>query len=114
MNKILIGAVAGVVLGVLDGATAWFTPEVRAVIGGVLIGSAFKGLLVGLAAGVYARRVHSLGKGIAFGAVVGLVLAFAVAAMPQPNGDHYYLQIMLPGFLAGGMIGFFTQRYGTA
>jgi hypothetical protein len=114
VNKILVGAIAGVVLGVLDGATAWFTPAVRAVIDSILIGSAFKGLLVGLASGFYARRTHSLGKGIAFGAVVGLVLAFGVAAMPDPTGQHYYLQIMLPGFLAGGMIGFFTQRYGTA
>jgi len=114
VNKILIGVIAGLVLGALDGATAWFTPAVRDAINGILIGSAFKGLLVGLAAGFYARRQHSLGKGIALGAIVGLVLAFGVAAMPQPTGEHYYVQIMLPGFITGGMIGFFTQRYGTA
>jgi hypothetical protein len=101
-------------LGFLDGATAWFTPEVRAAIVSILIGSSIKGLLVGLAAGFYARRVQSLGKGIALGAVVGLVLAFGVAAMPDPSGQHYYLQIMTPGFITGAMIGFFTQRYGTA
>jgi len=112
MNKIAIGALAGLVLGAIDGATAWFTPAVREAITGILIGSSFKGLLVGLAAGFYARKVHSVGKGIALGAIVGLVLAFGVAAMPQPNGEHYYLQIMLPGFITGAMIGFFTQRYG--
>jgi hypothetical protein len=112
MNKIVIGALAGLVLGALDGATAWFTPAVREAIAGIMVGSSVKGLLVGLAAGFYARKVHSVGKGIALGAVVGLVLAFGVAAMPQPTGEHYYLQIMLPGFITGAMIGFFTQRYG--
>ena len=68
--------------------------------------------LVGLAAGFYARKVNSTGKGIAVASAVALVLAFAVAAMPSETGEHYYLQIMLPGFITGAMIGFFTQRYG--
>ena len=114
MNKLLIGAFAGLILGALDGATAWFTPEVRDALAGIMVGSSIKGLLVGLAAGAYARRVHSLAKGVAFAAVAGLVLAFAVAAMPQPDGQHYYVQIMLPGFITGAMIGFFTQRYGVS
>ena len=114
MNKILIGALAGLALGALDGATAWFTPSVREVLAGIMVGSSVKGLLVGLAAGFYARRVHSVGKGIALGSLIGLVLAFGVAAMPQPTGEHYYVQIMLPGFITGAMIGFFTQRYGVA
>ena len=29
MNKILVGLIVGAVLGLIDGATAWFTPEVR-------------------------------------------------------------------------------------
>ena len=29
MNKIVLGIVLGGVLGILDGLTAWFTPEVR-------------------------------------------------------------------------------------
>jgi hypothetical protein len=114
MNKILIGALAGLVLGALDGATAWFTPAVRAMLASIMVGSSVKGLVVGLAAGAYGRKVHSVGKGIAFGSIVGLVLAFGVAAMPDPSGHHYYLQIMLPGFITGAMIGFFTQRYGAA
>jgi flagellar biosynthesis protein FliR len=56
--------------------------------------------------------VNSTGKGIAVASAVALVLAFAVAAMPSETGEHYYLQIMLPGFITGAMIGFFTQRYG--
>ena len=28
MNKIVVGLIFGAVLGALDGATAWFTPDV--------------------------------------------------------------------------------------
>ena len=40
--------------------------------------------------------------------------AFAVAAMPSENGQHYYLEIMLPGFVVGAIIGFLTQKMGTS
>ena len=39
MNKIVVGLIFGAILGAVDGATAWFTPEVRAGIVGILIGS---------------------------------------------------------------------------
>jgi ABC-type antimicrobial peptide transport system permease subunit len=51
--------------------------------------------------------------GIAFGAAVGLLFAWLVAMMPEPDGNHYYLQIMAPGFLVGAIVGFLTQRLGT-
>jgi hypothetical protein len=46
------------------------------------------------------------------GAALGLFFAFLVAAMPSETGQHYYLEIMLPGFVVGGIIGFLTQRMG--
>ena len=113
MNKILVGLIVGAVLGVIDGATAWFTPQVRDQMLGIIIGSTGKGIIAGVAAGWFARRVQSVPKGIAFGFVVGLVLAFAVAAMPDPKtGEHYWWQIMVPGSILGGVIGWATQRYG--
>jgi hypothetical protein len=112
MNKPLVGLLAGVVLGLIDGGTAWFTPDVRPQIVTILLGSSFKGMLVGLAAGFYARKVNSTGKGALLGCVLGLLLAWGVAAMGDEQGHHYYLEIMLPGFITGGMIGFLTQRYG--
>lgn len=112
MNKILVGVIVGAVLGVIDGATAWFTPEVRSLMLGIIIGSTLKGVIAGIAAGWYARRVQSVPKGIAFGFIVGLVLAFAVAAMPSETGEHYWWQIMVPGSILGGVIGWATQRYG--
>src|SRR5687767_3234343 len=112
MNKILVGLIVGAVLGLIDGATAWFTPEVRDQMLGIIIGSTGKGIIAGIAAGWYARRVQSVPKGIIFGFVVGLLLAFAVAAMPDPSGNHYWWQIVVPGSILGGVIGWATQRYG--
>jgi hypothetical protein len=112
MNKILVGLIVGAVLGFIDGATAWFTPEVRNQMLSIVIGSTGKGIIAGIAAGWFARRVQSVPKGIAFGFAVGLLLAFAVAAMPSETGAHYWWQIMVPGSILGGVIGWATQRYG--
>lgn len=113
MNKPLVGVIAGIVLGALDGATAWFTPAVRSQIGGIVVASSFKGLLVGLIAGFFARKVQSEKAGILLGAAVGLALAALVASMPDENtGQHYWVQIMVPGFVFGALIGYLTQRMG--
>ena len=108
MSKILIGVVLGIVLGFFDGATAWFYPEARAQIVGILIGSTIKGLIAGVAIGVFSRKVNSLPLGIAFGLGVGLVLAFCVAYMQH---EHYF-EIMLPGGLVGLIVGYATQKFG--
>ena len=112
MSKPVLGLVLGGILGVFDGLTAWFTPEARSLLLGIVIGSTFKGLVAGLAIGFFAKRVHSLPWGIAFGLAVGLFLAFLVAAMPQPSGKHYYLEIMLPGAIVGAIVGYATQVAG--
>jgi hypothetical protein len=113
MNKILVGLIFGALLGVIDGATAWFTPAARPQIVGILLGSSFKGLLVGILSGWFARKVQSLTWGIVLGSAIGLLFAYLVAAMGDVNGNHYYLEIMLPGFVTGAIIGFLTQRMGT-
>jgi hypothetical protein len=114
MNKPLTGLLLGGTLGVLDGATAWFTPAVRPEMMGILIGSTVKGMVVGVLSGLIARKVNSLPAGIASGAALGLFFAYLVAAMPAANGEHYYVQIMLPGFVVGAITGFLTQRLGSA
>jgi hypothetical protein len=108
MNKILAGLLFGLVLGALDGATAWFYPETRGLVGGIMVGSSFKGMLVGVLAGWFAQKVHSTAWGIAVGSILGLLFAYAVAAMQK----SHYLEIMLPGFLVGAIVGFLTQRAG--
>jgi len=108
MNKPLFGLVLGGFLGILDGMTAWFTPQVRAQLAGIVIGSTVKGLVAGILIGLFARKVHSLALGIVFGLAVGLVLAFIVAQLQH----GYYLEIMLPGGMVGLIVGYATQRYG--
>jgi hypothetical protein len=110
MNKILLGLLLGALLGAIDGGTAWFTPAVRAQMVTIVIGSTFKGLIAGVAAGVFARKVNSVPLGILFGLAVGALLAFLVAYMQH----GYYLEIMLPGSIVGMIVGFATQRYGAA
>ena len=108
MNKVLLGLILGGVLGIFDGLTAWFTPDVRAQIVSIVIGSTFKGLVSGMLIGFFARKVNSLPLGILFGLAVGLLLAFLVAHLQ----GKYYFEIMLPGGTVGLIAGFATQKYG--
>ena len=113
MNKPVLGIVVGGILGLLDGFAAPLqAPEVAPEAMGIVIGSTFKGVIVGLIAGFFARKVSSVPLGIAVGLLAGLVFAYLVAAQPAATGKHYYWEIMLPGSLAGAIVGFVTQRYG--
>jgi MFS family permease len=108
MNRIGVGIVVGGALGILDGLTAWFTPEARAGIIGIVIGSTFKGVIAGAIIGAFARKVNHLGWTLVFGTFVGALLAFFIAQMQ----GKYYLQIILPGSLVGLLTGYATLRYG--
>jgi prepilin signal peptidase PulO-like enzyme (type II secretory pathway) len=111
MTKPIFGLILGGILGVFDGLTAYFTPEVRNQLLGIVLGSTFKGLIAGLSIGYFSKKVDNLGLGIVFGLGVGLLLAFAVAAFPDANGKHYYFEIMLPGAMVGAIVGYATQKY---
>jgi hypothetical protein len=113
MNKIMVGLIFGVVLGAVDGATALFYPETRPLIAGIMVGSSFKGMLVGLLSGWFARKVQSTGWGIVVGSALGLLFAFIIAVMDASKGKQHYLEIMLPGFIVGAIVGFLTQKMGT-
>ena len=113
MNKIVVGLLFGVVLGAIDGATAWFYPEARSMMASIMVGSSFKGMIVGILSGWFARKVQSTGWGIVVGSALGLFFAFLVAVMDATKGTPHYLEIMLPGFVVGAIIGFLTQKTGT-
>jgi hypothetical protein len=108
MNKVLLGLLLGAVLGAIDGGTAWFTPAVRGMMVQIVVGSTTKGLIAGVAAGIFARKVNSVPLGILFGLAVGFVLAFFVAYMQH----GYYFEIILPGSIVGMIVGYATQKYG--
>jgi hypothetical protein len=112
MNKVVLGLLVGGILGIFDGLSAWFTPAVRAQLLAIVIGSTVKGLIAGILIGYFAKKVNSLPLGLLFGLGVGLLLAYAVAAMPDPTGKHYYFEIMLPGAIVGMIVGYATQRFG--
>jgi hypothetical protein len=110
VSKPVIGIIAGGVLGLVDGVSAWFSPEARPMILPIIAGSTIKGVITGFIAGLIANRKQSVPVGIAAGLLVGFVLS-SIAAMLQ--GDHY-LEIILPGMLVGAITGFVTQRHSRA
>ena len=118
MSKPVLGLILGAILGVFDGLTALLepdianNPEVGAAMTGIIAGSSVKGLLAGLIIGFFARKVKSLKNGLVFGGAIGLILAFIIAAIPQEGGQHYWLQIMVPGTIVGIILGYVTQKYG--
>lgn len=112
MQKPLLGLILGGILGVLDGLSALFYPEAAPQILSIITFSGLKGLIAGVIIGFFASKVYSIGKGLVFGAAVGLILAFIVAAFPDESGQHYYIEIMAPGTLVGLILGFATQRFG--
>lgn len=112
MSKPLLGVILGAILGALDGLTALFYPDTAPQIIGIVIGSTFKGIIAGVIMGFIARKYNNLPLGIVVGTLVGLTLAFIIAAMPDANGKHWWLEIMIPGSLVGLILGYATQRYG--
>jgi hypothetical protein len=113
MNKPVLGLLLGGVLGIFDGLSALVSaPEVAPDIVGIVIGSTFKGILAGAIIGWIATRVQSQQTLLLVGLLVGAFFAFLIAAIPQPDGTHYWWQIMLPGSVLGLIVGYATQRYG--
>jgi hypothetical protein len=107
MSKPVLGLTVGAILGFLDGASAWFSPEARPLMLTIVVGSTLKGLVTGLIAGLVARWRRSTWLGIGTGLVVGFVLS-SHAAIGQAG---HYLEIVLPGMLVGALTGFVTQWY---
>jgi hypothetical protein len=104
---VLLATLLGGFLGVFDGLTAWFTPEVRDQMVGIVIGSTIKGLLAGVIIGVFSRKVHSLLWGTIFGLAVGAFFAYLILLM---NPGHF-INIMLPGSLVGLIVGYVAQSH---
>jgi len=113
MSKPILGLILGAILGVLDGLTSLFYPEVTASqLPGILFFSSLKGLIGGFLIGFFARKVDSLGQVIIFGGFISLLLAFLVALAPDENGKYYFAEIMLPGGIVGLILGFGIQKFG--
>ncbi len=105
MRKVIFPTLLGGFLGIFDGLTAWFTPEVRSMLLGIVIGSTIKGLLTGVIIGVFARKVHSILWGTLFGLAVGAFFAYLILL----GNPGHALNIMLPGSLVGLIVGYVAQ-----
>jgi hypothetical protein len=115
VNKPLLGLILGGLLGLFDGSTAFFSaPELRPELAGIVMGSAGKGLVVGLVTGFVARKLRSLRTGILVGLGVALVFTIPIAIQNAHyyDNDSYYWKIILPGALTGALVGYATVRYG--
>lgn len=112
MKKVGFAAVVGAILGAFDGLTAWFTPAVRDQLGTIVMLSSLKSVIAGVFIGIFACFVRGWTAIALFGFAVGLLLAYLVAMQPDPKtGEHYYLQIMVPGALVGLLVGYATAKY---
>jgi hypothetical protein len=89
MSKPVLGLTVGAILGFLDGASAWFSPEARHLMVTIVVGSTLKGLATGLIAGLVARWRRSIALGIGAGLLAGFVLS-SLAAIGQ---DSHYLEL---------------------
>ena len=108
MKKPLFATLLGGVLGIFDGMSAMVSaPETRPDIVGIVIGSTFKGLIVGVLIGVFATRVRSLAWVLIFGILVSAFFAFLVAAMQ----GKYYVEIITPGALVGLIVGYAAYKH---
>mgnify|MGYP003378841611 CR=1 FL=1 len=103
MNKPMLGLVLGGVLGALDGLTALVSaPEVAPQIMGIVIGA-------------IARKLNNLPLGILIGGAISALIALPIALGRNPDtGAVYFWEIMIPGAIVGLIVGFATQKYGTA
>jgi peptidoglycan/LPS O-acetylase OafA/YrhL len=109
MKRTVFAMLLGGLLGIFDGLTALVSaPELAPEIAGIVIGSTFKGVLTGLAVGLFARKVRSLALGVLFGLAVALTLAYLVTL---GNPPQYFWKIMLPGGAVGLIVGYAASTY---
>jgi hypothetical protein len=108
MSKAVFAMLLGGFLGVFDGLTALVSggPEIPAQIWGIVAGSTFKGVVVGLVVGLVARKTQATAVLLAVGLVVGALFAYLVTI-----GTPYFWEIVLPGSVVGVIVGFATAKY---
>jgi hypothetical protein len=106
MSKPVFAMLLGGVLGIFDGLTALFYPDVQDPIALIVVGSTVKGIIAGLIIGLVAQRTQSLAVGLITGLAAGAGLAALITI-----GGPYFWEIVLPGSAVGLIVGYATFRY---
>jgi hypothetical protein len=110
LTKPILGLAVGGTLGLLDGLSGFLEPSLAPVMTGVIASSLLKGLVAGVTIGYVSKKVHSLALGMLAGAGIGAVLSLLVILWA---GMVLFWDILLPGMLLGGIVGFSTQKFGS-
>jgi hypothetical protein len=111
LTKPTLGLALGGALGLLDGLSGFFEPSLAPVMGSAITFSLLKGLVAGVAIGYFSQRVSSVPIGIVAGIGIAAVLSLLVVLHA---GMVLFWDIVLPGMLLGGIVGFATQKFGRA
>src|SRR5574341_774265 len=98
ISRPLLGLLLGGALGLMDGLSGYFYPELASAMATVILYSTLKGFVSGMIIGLVARKVNSLPLGIASGLAVGVALSYLVARTADAK---LFWDIMLPGALLG-------------
>lgn len=106
MKRIPLGLISGSVLGLLDGVSAFFIPEVASMMTEIIVGSTVKGLINGLIAGLISKKFSLLNSTLLSG-LTGIILS-TLAAIPSGA----YAEIIFPGAAVGLLSGFITAKWG--
>lgn len=117
MSKLLLGILVGTTLGLIDGLSAFLDGVAASAMPMVVVGSAFKGLLGGLAAGLVAQRTPKAVPVLLTGIVVLALVTHPIAGNATLDGTEAgpkvpYWRIMAPGLVVGLITGYACVRYG--
>jgi len=109
VTKPMLGLAVGGTLGLLDGLSGFFEPSLAPLMATVITFSLVKGLLSGIAIGLFSTKVHSMLWGILAGLAIAAALSLLVILRA---GMALFWDILLPGMLLGVIVGFATQKFG--
>ena len=107
MTRVKLGILAGVVLGLLDGLSAFLIPEAQGMMTEITVWGTAKGFLTGLLVGLIGRSVGGAARMALAGGAVGAVLSLLAAI---PTGS--YVEIVPSGIVVGLLAGLVVSKWG--
>ena len=107
MKRVPLGLIAGAVLGLLDGLSAFLVPGTQGMMTEIIVWGTTKGLVTGLLVGIVACKVEGVSKNVLAGGAVGAVLSLLAAI-----STGSYVEIVPPGIVVGLLAGLIVSKWG--